>query len=83
MSRCLVVMFVGATIAAAASTSGSAYHCLARLLRSIGHRFRRHIGKSAVNFNAPVHTPRRWGWLPNRMVPTVLGFSLFADLTAS
>ena len=67
MSRCLVVMFVGATIAAAVSTSASAYHCLA----------------SAVNFNAPVHTPRRWGWLPNRMVPTVLGFSLFADLTAS
>ena len=67
MSRCLVVMFVGATIAAAASTSGSAYHCLA----------------SAVNFNAPVHAPRRWGWLPNRMVPAVLGFSLFADLTAS
>ena len=30
MSRCLVVMFVGATIAAAVSTSASAYHCLAR-----------------------------------------------------
>jgi hypothetical protein len=30
-----------------------------------------------------VHAPRRWGWLPNRMVPAALGFSLFADLTAS
>ena len=30
MSRFLVAMFVGATIAAAVSTSASAYHCLAR-----------------------------------------------------
>jgi hypothetical protein len=29
MSRFLVTMFVGATIAAAASTSASAWHCLA------------------------------------------------------
>jgi hypothetical protein len=44
--------------------------------RSGGHRLRRHTGKSPVNLNAPVHTPRRWGWLPNRMVPAVLAFSL-------
>jgi hypothetical protein len=44
--------------------------------RSVGHRLWRHIGKSPVNLNAPVHTPRRWGWLHNRMVPAVLGFSL-------
>jgi hypothetical protein len=30
MSRFLIAMFVGATIVAAASTSASAYHCLAR-----------------------------------------------------
>ena len=39
MSRCLVVMFVGATIAAAVSTSASAYHCLARAPTSIGTAF--------------------------------------------
>ena len=38
MSRFLVAMFVGATIAAAVSTSASAYHCLARLLTE--HRAR-------------------------------------------
>ena len=72
MSRFLIAMSVGATIAAAASTSASAWHCLARCQRSGGHRLRRHTGKSPVNLNAPVHTPRRWGWLPNRMVPAVL-----------
>ena len=77
MSRFLVAMFVGATIAAAVSTSASAWHCLASSSqRSIGHGLRRHTGKGPVNLNAPVHTPRRWGWLPNRMVPAVLGFSL-------
>ena len=38
MSRFLVAMFVGATIAAAVSTSASAYHCLAALLTE--HRAR-------------------------------------------
>jgi hypothetical protein len=36
MSRCLVVMFVGATIAVAVSTSASAYHCLAREGHMVG-----------------------------------------------
>ena len=40
--------------------------------RSSGHRLRRHIGKSTINLVAPVHTPRRWGWLHNRVVPAVL-----------
>jgi hypothetical protein len=29
-------------------------------------------GKSAVDFTASLHSSRRWGWLPHRMVPTVL-----------
>ena len=40
------------------------------------HPLRRHTGKGAVNLNAPVHTPRRWGWLHNRMVPAVLSVRL-------
>jgi hypothetical protein len=32
MSRFLIAMFVGATIAAAASTSASAWHCMAKSL---------------------------------------------------
>ena len=40
--------------------------------RRIRHGLRRHTGKGAVNFIAPVHTPRRWDWLHNRMVPAVL-----------
>ena len=83
MSRFLVAMFVGATIAAAVSTSASAYHCLARAPNGASGTAFGVILKSAINLNAPVHTPRRWGGLPNRMVPTVLGFFLFADLTAS
>ena len=73
MSRFFVAMFVGAIIAAAASTSASAWHCLAQQpQRRSRHGLRRHTGKGAVNFIAPVHTPRRWGWLHNRMVPAVL-----------
>ena len=73
MSRFLVAMFVGATIAAAASTSASAWHCLAQQpQRRNRHGLRRHTGKGPVNFIAPVHTPRRWGCLHNRMVPAVL-----------
>jgi hypothetical protein len=73
MSRFFVAMFVGATIAAAASTSASAWHCLGpQPQRRIWHGLRRHTGKGAVNFIAPVHTPRRWDWLHNRMVPAVL-----------
>ena len=60
MSRFLVAMFVGATIAAAAPTSASAWHCLASSSNgATGTGLRRHIGKSPVNLNAPVHTPRR------------------------
>jgi hypothetical protein len=40
--------------------------------RSNWHRLRHHTGKGAVNLVAPVHTPRRWDWLHNRMVPAVL-----------
>ena len=40
--------------------------------RRIRHGLRRHTGKGAVNFIAPVHTLRRWDWLHNRMVPAVL-----------
>ena len=68
MSRFLVVMFVGATIAAAVSTSASAWHCRARNR----HRLRHHTGKSPINLVAPVHTPRWWSFLHNRMVPAVL-----------
>jgi hypothetical protein len=39
------------------------------------HGLRRHTGKGAVNFIAPVYTPRRWSFLHNRMVPAVLRFS--------
>ena len=68
-----------ATIVAAASTSASAWHCLASSPNgSGGHRLRRHTGKSPVNLDAPVHTPRRWGWLHNRMVPAVLKVGLRA-----
>ena len=75
MSRFLVAMFVGATIAAAVSTSASAYHCLARAPNGASGTAFGVILERAVNLNAPVHTPRRWGWLPNRMVPAVLRFS--------
>ena len=50
--------------------------------RSGGHRLRGHTRKSAVNLNAPVHTPQRWGWLPNRMVPAVLEAQLLQDQIA-
>ena len=77
MSRFFVAAFVGLAIAAAVSTSASAYHCLARAPNGAsGHGLRRLPLKGPVNFNAPVHTPRRWGWLPNRMVPAVLGQDL-------
>jgi hypothetical protein len=33
---------------------------------------RDHSGKGAVDFTAPLHSSRRWGWLPHRMVPAVL-----------
>ena len=72
MSRFLIAMFVGATIAAAVSTSASAWHCLASSPNGAAGTAFGHTGKSPVNLNAQMHTPRRRGWLPNRMVPAVL-----------
>jgi hypothetical protein len=77
VSRFLIAMFVGATIAAAVSTSASAWHCLAKSPNgAAGTAFWRHPGKGSVNLIAPVHTPRRWDWLHNRMVPAVLRSAL-------
>jgi hypothetical protein len=57
MSRFLIAMFVGATIAAAVSTSASAWHCLASSPNgAAGTAFGVTVEKSAVNLNAPVHT---------------------------
>ena len=36
---------------------------------------RHHTGKGAVDCTAPLHTPRWWGWLHNRMMPPVLASS--------
>jgi hypothetical protein len=60
MSRFLVAMFVGATIAAAASTIGIGMALPGQKSQwSNWHRLGRHTGKSAVDLVAPVHTPRR------------------------
>jgi hypothetical protein len=71
MYHFFVAVIVGSAIAAAASTQhrhGTAWPVIPT--EQSGHSFRRHIGP--VNLNTPLHTPRRWGWLHNRMVPAVL-----------
>jgi hypothetical protein len=57
MSRFFVAVIIGSAIAAAASTSASAWHCLA----------------SSPNGAAGTAFGGRWGWLPNRILPPVLG----------
>ena len=75
MSRFLVAMFVGATIAGGINIGVRMALHGPLSQRSNRHRLRHHTGKSPINLFAPVHTPRRWSFLHNRMVPAVLRFS--------
>ena len=84
MNRFFVAVIIGSAIAAAASTSASAYHCMARAPNgATGTAFGIILEKGAVNFTASMHTPRRRDWLPDRMVPAVLGLDHTASAASS
>ena len=71
MSRFLIAMFVGATIAAAASTSASAWHCLASSPNGAAGTAFGVILERAQSISLR-RCIRRRDWLHNRMVPAVL-----------
>ena len=73
MSRFLVAMFVGATIAAAVSTSASAWHCLARSPNGAsGTAFGVILERAqSISLRRCIHRGGGAG-CTNRMVPAVL-----------